>query len=168
MTAPVLRLGPPDASAFAPFGRFVTGPEQPGARAFYSDSLHERDPQSAAVLHVNHVAAACLPLAVTRVERHPRAAQCFFPLDVARYVVVVMPSDDAGLPLHQRAQGFLVPGTTGVIYNRCVWHLGATVLDRAGRFVVLMWRGGPGQDDDFRSIPALTLTEAAPAAREVT
>lgn len=162
MSGQVLRLAEPDAAAFAPFGRFVTGPDLPGTRSFYSDSLHERDPLSAAVLHVNHVAPAALPLAVTRIERHPRAAQCFFPLDVARYAVVVMPSGDDGLPLTRQAVGFLVPGHVGVIYHRDVWHLGATVLDRAGHFVVLMWRGGPGQDDDFRTIPPLTLIEKAP------
>ena len=44
-----------------------------------------------------------------------------------------------------------------MIFNPGVWHLGATVLDRPGHFTVLMWRGGPLQDDDFRTIAPLTL-----------
>jgi ureidoglycolate lyase len=154
-----VRLSAPDAEAFAPFGRFVTGPDMAGTRNFYSECLHARPDTSAPVLHVNNVPQSALPLTVSQVERHPHAAQCFFPLDVSRYAVLVMPSDDAGLPAPERAQAWLLPGTMGVIYHPGVWHLGATVLDRPGHFAVLMWRGGRLQDDDFRAIPPLTLTE---------
>jgi ureidoglycolate lyase len=159
MTGPLVRLSAPDAVAFAAFGRFVTGPDQPGHRSFYSDSLHQRPETSAPVLHVNNVPESRLPLAVSQVERHPHAAQCFFPIDVARYLVMVMPSDAAGLPRTDLARGFVLPGTMGVIYSPGVWHLGATVLDRPGHFTVLMWRGGPLQDDDFRKITPLTLID---------
>lgn len=158
MTGLVVRLSAPDAEAFAPFGRFVTGPDTAGTRGFYSEYLHARPDASAPVLHVNNVARSDLPLQVTKVERHPHAAQSFFPLDVSRYAVLVMPSDDAGLPRPDRARAFLLPGTMGVIYHPGAWHLGATVLDRPGHFAVLMWRGGRLQDDDFRAIPPLTLT----------
>jgi ureidoglycolate lyase len=159
MTGHLVGLSPPDAAVFAGFGRFVTGPGEPGSRSFYSDSLHTRPDTSAPVLHVNNVPESRLPLAVSQVERHPYAAQCFFPLDVSRYVVMVMPSDAAGLPQTDLARGFVVPGTMGVIYNPGVWHLGATVLDRPGHFSVLMWRGGRLQDDDFRAIAPLTLLD---------
>ncbi|MBO6602352.1 MULTISPECIES: ureidoglycolate lyase [Paracoccaceae] len=159
MTGPVLKLQPPDAAAFAPYGDLVLPPEEPGTRRFYSTALHARGETSAPVLHVNNVAPQALPLAVTRIERHPFAAQCFFPLDVSRYAVMVMPSDIEGRPLPDRALAFLMPGTIGVIFNPGVWHLGATVLDRPGHFTVLMWRGGPMQDDDFRTIAPLTLID---------
>lgn len=154
-----MRLSAPDAAAFAAFGSFVTPPEAAGRRSFYSEHLTARPDGAAPVLHVNHVAARELPLEVTQVERHPHAAQCFLPLDVARYAVVVMPSDAAGLPRPDLALGFLVPGTMGVIYAPGVWHMGAAVLDRTGHFAVLMWRGGPLGDDEFRSIPPLQVTE---------
>jgi ureidoglycolate lyase len=157
LTGPVIPLFPPDAARFAPFGRFVTPPDAPGKRQFYSDALHQRGEASAPVLHVNSVLPQTLPLQVSQIECHPYAAQCFFPLDVARYVVMVMPSDADGLPRTDQAQAFLVPGTTGVIYSPGVWHLGATVLDRPGHFTVLMWRGGPMQDDVFRTIAPLTV-----------
>lgn len=157
MSGAVLTLGPPDGEAFAPFGRLVTPPDQPGARAFYSDTLHMRGETSAPVLHVNHVLPQTLPLTIDRIERHPFAAQCFFPLDVSRYVVMVMPSDVEGKPVPEQALGIVIPGTMGVIYHPGVWHLPATVIDRAGHFTVLMWRGGPLQDDDFRTIAPMTL-----------
>jgi len=159
MTGLVVRLAEPDAERFAPFGRIVTGPAAVGGRNFYSDSLHSRPETSAPVLHVNSVARSSLPLQVTGVERHPHAAQCFFPLDVSRYVVLVMPSDAAGLPDPHKAVAFIMPGTLGIIYHADVWHLGATVLDRPGHFAVLMWRGGPLQDDVYRTIPPLTLID---------
>lgn len=159
MTDLVIRPGAPDAEAFAPFGRFVTAPERPGDRMFYSDVLQEHGPQSTPVLHVNHVPETKLPAQFTQVERHSHAAQCFFPLDVSRYVVVVIPSNQDGDPAIDRSLAFLMPGTTGVIYHPNVWHLGATVLDRPGHFSVLMWRDGTHSDDKFRAIPPLTLPD---------
>lgn len=159
MSAASLTLRAPDPVRFAPFGRLVTPPDEPGGRAYYSDALHERNDTSAPVLHVNHVLPQVLPMSVTQIERHPFAAQCFFPLDVSRYVVMVMPSDDAGRPCPDQALGFLMPASMGVIYHPRVWHLGATALDRPGHFTVLMWRGGPLQNDDFRTIPPMTLLE---------
>ena len=153
----VLRLRPPDSADFAPFGRLVEPPEMAGQRAFYSDSLCERPDESAPVLHVNKVEPSLLPLQVSEVERHPFAAQCFFPLDVAAYIALVMPSDTDGKPMPEEARAFLMPGTRGVIYNAGIWHLGATVLERPGNFVVLMWRGGKRADDAVQAIPPLTL-----------
>jgi len=136
----------------------VTPPNGHGARAFYSEALRAHPAQSQPMLHVNSVAAQSLPLTVLRVERHPHAAQCFFPLDVARYGVLVMPSTAPGAPDTTRALCFLMPGTMGVIYHPGTWHMGATVFDRDGHFTVLMWRGGPREDDEFYTIPPLTLT----------
>jgi ureidoglycolate lyase len=55
-----------------------------------------------------------------------------------------------------------LPGTRGVIYAPGVWHMGATVLDRPGHFAVLMYRGGP-DDDEFRAVPPMTLSPQVPA-----
>ncbi len=160
MTGKSLKLCAPDPVAFAPYGAFVIPPDQPGERRFFSDALIERPVASAPVLHVNFVQPLTLPMSVARIERHPHAAQCFFPLDVSRYVVVVMPSDADGRPCRDQALSFLVPGTMGVIYHTGVWHLGATVLDRPGHFTVLMWRGDAPQDDVFLDIEPLTLIDA--------
>lgn len=149
----------PDPVAFAPYGRLVVPPDKPYERQFYSDALLQFPRTSAPVLHVNHVLPQGFPIKVSGVERHPYAAQCFLPLDVARYVALVMPSDDTGSPCADRALAIMMPGTTGVIFNPGVWHLGATVLDRPGHFAVLMWRGGAMPDDEFRSITPLTLID---------
>lgn len=150
-----IRCQPPDPLALAPFGTFVTPPSRYGERAFFSEHLGGGT-GAEPVLHVNKVHAVALPYQVSSVERHPRAKQVFLPLDVSRYLAVVMPSDAAGEPRPELAQAFLVPGTVGVIYHANVWHAGAAVLDRAGNFSVLMWRRGDG-DDEFRAIPRLVV-----------
>jgi ureidoglycolate lyase len=65
MTGLVVRPVAPDAKVFTPFGRFVTPPDLAGERTFYSEALHDRDPQSAPVLHVNHVPETKLPVQIT-------------------------------------------------------------------------------------------------------
>ena len=166
-TVPDIALRAPDAAAFAPYGRLIRPPAVAGRRAFYSDVLHPQPPGASPVLHVNLVQPSALPLTVTGLERHPHAAQVFIPLDVARYVVMVAPTDADGAPAMDRALAFLMPGETGVIFAPDVWHMGATVLDRPGSFTVLMYRGGPLDDDVFRSIPPvrLVLPASTPADR---
>lgn len=157
MNGPALRLDSPDDAAFAPFGEFVAPPSEGVRRRFYSAHFDQRPNGTAPQVHVNSVAASHLPIECGGVERHPHAAQCFLPLDVARYIVLVMPSRADGSPDPRGARAFLVPGNRGVIYRPMVWHMGATVLDRPGNFAVLMWRGGSLQDDEFRNIPPLLL-----------
>ena len=139
---------------FAPFGELIDRPTNAGQRQFYSDWLGGDG--LAPVFHVNHVPAASLPVTLSKLERHPHAAQCFVPLDVTRYLVTVAPSLPDGAADLSRLRSFLLPGNLGVIFARGVWHAGASVLDRAGAFAVLMWRGA--QDDDtFAEIPPTLL-----------
>ena len=147
---------PLDADVFAPYGTFVTPPAEPGQRAMYSAHLG-CSALGELAFHTNHVRPSVLPLDITKIERHPYAEQAFVPLDVARYVVAVAPSDPTGAPMLEQMLAFLVPGSVGVIYQTGVWHLGATVLDRAGSFAVLMRRHGDARDDEFREIKPLTL-----------
>ena len=160
MTGLMISLTPPDAERIKPFGTFVTPPLVAGQRAFFSEYLELRKAASAPLLHVNHVMPSILPLQVTGIERHPFAAQTFIPLSVSRYVAMVMPSDEQGDPVLSQAVAFLMPGNVGIIYESGVWHLGATVLDAPGHFAVLMWRGGPGIDDEFMNIKPITLIPA--------
>lgn len=157
ISLPEVVLDKPDAQSFAPFGTFIDAASHAGQRKFFSEHLQMRQPRAEPVFHVNHIRHSALPLEIVQLERHSFAAQCFIPLDVSRYVVAVMPSGEDGQPLASKTLAFVMPPTLGVIYHPGVWHLGATVLDRTGHFVVLMWRGGKGPDDDFRSIDPISL-----------
>ncbi|MEM9223818.1 MAG: ureidoglycolate lyase [Pseudomonadota bacterium] len=154
--APITLRAQPPSAAITPYGAFIAPPDAPGARA-----RHDRWLAPVAGLapsfHLNHVAPAKANTPIEQVERHPHSAQVFLPVDVARYLVTVMPAHPDGSPCPENALLFEVPGTLGIAYAPGVWHVGATVLDRAGHFAVLMWRGA--QDDDvFTEIPACILS----------
>jgi ureidoglycolate lyase len=155
MTRAIALQPMPEAAEFAPFGALVAPPAQHGDRRFYSDWLGGGD-GLAPVFHVNSLPETVLPGAINTLERHPHAAQCFVPLDVTRYLVVVAPSSADGSPDLAGLRAFVVPGTRGVIYRQGVWHAGARVLDGPGAFAVLMWRGS-ANDDEFIDIPPVTL-----------
>ena len=167
MTDLVVTLKDPDASSFSNFGEFVMPPNEPFERRFFSDALTKKRSESAPILHVNHILPKLMPVKVSQIERHPHATQCFFPLDVSRYLVMVMPSNAAGQPCPDQTLGFLMPGTVGVTFFPGVWHMGATVLDRTGHFIVLMWRSGDEKDDDFRKITPITLVNTNQTANGI-
>lgn len=144
----------PSVEEFAPFGTFIRRPDNHGERRFFSDWLGGEG--LAPVFHVNSMAPTVLPAPITKLERHPHAAQCFVPLDVERYIVTVAPSLADGSPDLDGLRSFIVPSSLGTIYRSTVWHAGASVLDRAGAFAVLMWRGRDN-DDEFVDIPAVTI-----------
>ena len=93
---------------FAAFGSLIDRPGQAGQRQFYSDWLGGQG--LAPVFHVNNVPQASLPFTLTKLERHPHAAQCFVPLDVSRYLVSVAPSLPDGAPDLSGIKTFLMPG----------------------------------------------------------
>jgi ureidoglycolate lyase len=148
----------PDAAAFAPFGAFLEPPPAVGGRAPFG---HWLEPVSGLEqrCHLNRVAPSTLPLTLDRVECHPHAAQLFLPLGVSRYLVTVMPSDEAGAPDPANARAFVLPGTLGVAYHPGTWHAGIAVLDEPASFAVLMWRGA--EDDDVFA-PIVPLEVCAP------
>lgn len=150
---------PPDAAAFTPFGTFVDRPADAGTRQMYSPWLAPV-PGLAPQFHTNHVRLSATPVAINRVERHPHAAQVFLPLDVARYLVTVLPSDASGQPDVSGALAFVVPGTLGVVYRPGVWHAGIVALDVDASFAVLMWRGAP-DDDVFADVSSFAVETRA-------
>jgi ureidoglycolate lyase len=146
------------ADTFAPFGSIIASPAQVGERQFYSEWLGAARPDCLPVFHTNLIKAVTLPTVISRLEKHPHAAQCFVPLDVCRYLVVVAPSDPAGNLVPSKIEAFLVPSHLGVIYRAGTWHAGASVLDRDASFTVLMWRGAT-DDDVFAAIDPVSLAE---------
>lgn len=135
----------PDPAAFEPFGAFLRPPDAVGERSMFGDWL-EAVPGRSQQCHLNRVAPSTLPITLDRVECHPHSAQLFLPIGVSRYLVTVMPSDQAGAPDPVRALAFLLPGMLGVVYRPGTWHAGIAALDTESSFAVLMWRGG--EDDD--------------------
>ena len=152
----------PDFAAFAPFGAFLEPPAHVGERSIFS---HWLEPVAglSQQCHLNRVAPSTLPVTLDQVECHPHAAQLFLPMgEMSRYLVTVMPSDEAGAPDPAHALAFVVPGALGVVYHPGTWHAGIAVLDAEASFAVLMWRGG-AEDDVFAPIPPIEVYPAGSA-----
>lgn len=145
---------PLTAEAFAAYGEVLSPPAEPG-RNYFEKGLANGRAGAWPSLSVTHSAPlAALPLQVSMLERHEFSSQSFMPLDVSRWLVVVAPSGaDGGLDA-SRAAAFLAGPGQGVTYRMGTWHHGLTVLDRAARFAVFMWRDGTGGDEEFRQLPA--------------
>ncbi len=152
MTA-VVTLEPLTAAAFAPFGDVVDAPALEG-RAALMQTLAAKDGAVAAQLSFNHVKPWSLPLRAREMERHNRSSQCFVPLDVSRWVLLVAP-DKGGVPDATKLRGFMARGDQAVNYHLGTWHHPLRALDRPGRFAMLMWTTGRKADDEeWATLPA--------------
>lgn len=144
----VLRPGPLTRAAFAPFGDVI---ELEGARQFaINDGTTQRFHDLATVdtgagggrtlVNLFRAQARPLPVALSRMERHPLGSQAFMPL-LARPYLVVVAADNGGRP--GELQAFITRGWQGVNYARNVWHHPLLALDKCSDFIVID-RGGEG------------------------
>ena len=140
-----LVIEPISAEAFAPHGTLVRAPANIGRNA-YPKALLNRRPDAHATLSASRALPKGLPLTGTVMERHRFSSQTFFPLDVARYVIVVAPDGADGMPDMRRARAFMVPGDTAITYAADSWHHPMIALDRPACFSVLLWRDGTSAD----------------------
>jgi ureidoglycolate lyase len=136
---------PISPEAFAPHGTVVRAPAEIGRNPYY-DALLSTRPAARATLSASRALPQVLPLTGTVMERHRFSSQTFFPLDVARYVVIVAPDGSGGMPDMARARAFMVPGDTAITYAADSWHHPMIALDRPACFSVLMWRDGTDAD----------------------
>jgi ureidoglycolate lyase len=149
-----LTLEPLTAAAFAPYGDVVDAPA-PGERSTLMATLAAADGAVTPTLAFNNVAPHDLPITATEMERHLRSSQCFVPLDVSRYVLLVAPTGADGRPDATKLRGFVARGDQAVNYHLGTWHYPLRVLDRPGRFAVLMWTTGRKSDDEvWATLPA--------------
>jgi ureidoglycolate lyase len=148
-----LVIEPISPEAFAPYGTVVRAPEDIGRSPYY-DALMNKRPQAPATLSASRALPKTLPLVGTVMERHRFSSQTFFPLDVARYVVIVAPDGPGGKPDMMHARAFVVPGDTAITYAADSWHHPMIALDRPACFSVLMWRDGTAADMETVALAA--------------
>ena len=140
--------------SFAPYGDVLAAPAEFG-RAYFDEGLRTSRSTARPSLSVSRVRPLpALPLEAKVMERHEFSSQSFLPLDVSRWVVVVAPHAADGGPDTSRAVAFLVGPGQGVTYHANTWHHPLTILDRPGRFAVVMWRDGTKTDEEFRTLSA--------------
>lgn len=148
-----LEIEPISAEAFSPYGTVVRAPAEVGRVRFPGALLNTRT-GAHPTLSASRALPKQLPLVGTVMERHRFSSQTFFPLDVARYVVVVAPVGMEGMPDMRCARALMVPGDTAITYAADSWHHPMIALDRPACFSVLLWRDGTEGD-----IETVTLSE---------
>lgn len=154
----VLRLEPLTPEAFARFGDVVE-PPAPGARMSLIKSIGGIEHAATARLSFNNAEPHPLPLTATQMERHNRSSQCFVPMDVARWVLLVAP-DAGGRPDATALRAFVATGEQAANYSTGTWHHPLRVLDRSGRFAVLMWTTGQKpEDEEWSTLPEAVMVE---------
>ena len=148
---------PLTAEAFAPFGDVLSAPETPGRR-YFDNALENTAVAARPSLSISHrLPIASLPLHVSALERHPFSSQTFLPLSGGRWIIVVCPSPDGGVPDVASARAFIARGSQGVTYRRGVWHHPITVLDVPACHAVWMWRHNSEADDEFVDVPPFSV-----------
>jgi ureidoglycolate lyase len=140
---------PISAAAFAPFGSVLEAPSHFG-RTYFDSGLANERPSARCSLSVSRIAPTPdFPLTAIEMERHEFSSQSFIPMDVSRYLIVVAPHLPSGAPDTRQARAFIVPGDVGITYGADVWHHPIAVLDRPGRFAIVMWADGSDRDEEF-------------------
>lgn len=158
-----LTLEPLTAEAFAPFGTLLDLDPHGGPGRFdrCAELLDRRGGLGVNVALIR-VAAAPLPAAVTRLERHPCSSQLFVPMGMtARFLVVVAP-DVAGVPDVAGLRAFLCEGARGIVYAPGVWHHPLVSLLPC-RFLMLVHEDGSARDTEWAELSA-TVPLAAETA----
>jgi ureidoglycolate lyase len=140
---------PLHAESFAPYGDVLEAPKEAG-RVYFNGSLgNDRIGAAPSLSIVNVQTLITLPHTATRMERHEFSSQTFLPLDVGRWLAIVAPKTDQGMPDATKARAFLVGPGQGVTYRPDTWHHPLAVLDRPARFAVFMWLDGSSTDEEF-------------------
>ncbi|MBM7068380.1 ureidoglycolate lyase [Actibacterium sp. 188UL27-1] len=131
---------PLTAAAFAPFGDVLEARGDPdkiinqGFCGRFHDRAHLDVSDGRAGVSLFQAQPRALPYRLDMVERHPDGAQCFVPMSMDPFLVVVAPdaSDRPGTPL-----AFLTTPGQAVNYHRGTWHGVLTPLHAPGLFAVI-------------------------------
>jgi ureidoglycolate lyase len=155
--AMTLRAEPLTSAAFLPYGEVIECPAMPG-RTYFEDSLASLRPKARpSISLIIKEPLAALPLRSTMMERHEFSSQSFVPQEAGRWLAIVAPHTPQGGPDMARARAFLCQPNQGVTYGANVWHHPFTVIDRAARFVIVMWRDGTTTDEEFVKVAEFTV-----------
>jgi ureidoglycolate lyase len=104
------------------------------------------------VLAVYRASGGPLPMRLLTFERHPLSSQMFVALSAERFLIVVAPEDQAGLPDLDRAEAFVGHRSEGINYARNLWHAPIAALGADGDFLMFMWESGSPEDCIFHHL----------------
>lgn len=149
----LLNPTPLTAEAFAPFGHVLSLPQEPGRVDYSAFNQNLRGAAAEVCFRTSLTPPSTMPLTTRTMERHEFSSQAFLPVDVSRYLVLVAPHGEDGLPDPEHLILFMAKGDQGISYNANVWHHPMTVLDRPAVFATVMFLDGGAKDEEFVDLP---------------
>mgnify|MGYP002622569215 CR=1 FL=1 len=135
-----VHIRPMDAALFAPFGDVLDTAGEPdriinqGLCGRYHDRARLDFADGRAGVSLFKAEPRTLPLTLEMVERHPDGSQCFVPMSLDPFLVIVAP-DDGGRPGAPLA--FETAPGQAVNFHRGTWHGVLTPLYAPGLFAVI-------------------------------
>ncbi len=155
-----IKAEPLTAEAFAPFGDVLDTAGAPdkiinqGLCGRYHDRATLDFADGRAGVSLFKAEPRALPYSLDLVERHPDGSQCFVPMSMDGFLVIVAP-DEGGRPGTPRA--FLTAPGQAVNFHRGTWHGVLTPLAAPGLFAVID-RIGPGANlEEYPLDPPYTV-----------
>lgn len=150
----LLRTRPLDEASFQRYGVVLRSAEGDvravnegrGTRRNLPGDLDHHGRAGQDVVSLYHLEPSPSPVQVRLFERHPLSAQLFWPVDSARWLVVVAPETQGETPDIARAEAFVAGPGRGIIYAPGVWHLPLVALDAPAMFVMRMFESGTADD----------------------
>lgn len=135
-----IALAPLTAEAFAPYGDVLDTAGDPdriinqGLCGRWHDRALVDVSEGRAGISLFRAEPRALPLTLQMVERHPDGSQCFVPMSMDPFLVVVAP-DEGGAP--GRPLAFRTAPGQAVNLHRGTWHGVLTPLHPPGLFAVI-------------------------------
>lgn len=131
---------PLTAQAFAPYGDVLDTAGDPdkiinqGMCGRYHDRATLDFSDGRAGVSLFKAEPRALPYALDLVERHPDGSQCFVPMSMTSFLVIVAPDTDGspGTP-----DAFLTAPGQAINFHRGTWHGVLTPLEAPGLFAVI-------------------------------
>ena len=131
---------PLTAEAFAPFGEVIaaTTPDpkiiNQGKCKRHHDLASLDFMEGRAGVSIFHAEPRSLPYTLNLLERHPEGSQCFMPMSMDPFLVIV--AEDAGDTPGQ-VHAFITKAGQGINFHRGTWHGVLTPLHAPGLFAVI-------------------------------
>ena len=135
-----IALQPLTAAAFAPFGDLLEIEGEPdkiinqGMCGRWHDRATLDFADGRAGVSLFNAIPRELPYALDLVERHPDGSQCFIPMSLQPFLVIVAP-DEGGKP--GRPLAFETAPGQAINFHRNTWHGVLTPLSGTGLFAVI-------------------------------
>lgn len=135
-----ITIRPLEAEPFAPFGDVIDCAGDPdkiinqGLCGRFHDRARLEFGDGRAGVSLFRAEPRSLPLALEMVERHPDGSQCFVPMSMDPFLVIVAP-DQGGAPGQPLA--FETAPGQAVNFHRGTWHGVLTPLHAPGLFAVI-------------------------------